>query len=102
MTILAFACCNTVEGRNYFGTKSSASFRLCLHFCTIRVMNSAKEKAIEYIKTAGGLIRTGEALERRIHRRTLYGLRDEGILIQVSRGLYQLAVVRPYLRAIVS
>lgn len=64
---------------------------LCLRFCTIRVMNSAKEKAIEYITAAGGLIRTGEALERGIHRRTLYGLRDEGILIQVSRGLYQLA-----------
>jgi predicted transcriptional regulator of viral defense system len=54
-------------------------------------MKSAQEKAIEFIKEAGGLIRTNEALERGIHRRTLYGLRDEGILIQVSRGLFQLA-----------
>jgi predicted transcriptional regulator of viral defense system len=54
-------------------------------------MKSAKEKAIEFIEAAGGLIRTSEALERGIHRRTLYGLREEGILIQVSRGLYQLA-----------
>jgi predicted transcriptional regulator of viral defense system len=54
-------------------------------------MKSAQEKAIEFIKAAGGLIRTNEALERGIHRRTLYGLRDEGILIQVSRGLFQLA-----------
>jgi predicted transcriptional regulator of viral defense system len=54
-------------------------------------MKSAQEKAIEFIKAAGGLIRTNEALERGIHRRTLYGLRDEGTLIQVSRGLFQLA-----------
>jgi predicted transcriptional regulator of viral defense system len=53
-------------------------------------MKSAKQKAIEYIEAAGGLIRTGEALERGIHRRTLYGLRDDGTLIQVSRGLFQL------------
>lgn len=55
------------------------------------VMKSAKEKAIEYIEAAGGLIRTGEALGKGIHRRTLYGLRDDGTLIQVSRGLFQLA-----------
>ena len=54
-------------------------------------MKSAKEKAIEFIEAAGGLIRTNEALERGIHRRTLYALRDEGTLIQISRGLYQLA-----------
>ena len=54
-------------------------------------MKSAQEKAIEFIKAAGGLIRTSEALERGIHRRTLYGLRDRGTLIQISRGLYQLA-----------
>ena len=54
-------------------------------------MISAKEKAIKFIEAAGGLIRTNEALERGIHRRTLYGLRDEGTLIQISRGLYQLA-----------
>ncbi len=54
-------------------------------------MKSAKEKAIEFIEAAGGLIRTSEALERGIHRRTLYALRDEGTLIQISRGLYQLA-----------
>ena len=54
-------------------------------------MQSAKKKAINIIKRKGGLIRTHEALEQGIHRRTLYGLRDEGIIIQISRGLYQLA-----------
>jgi hypothetical protein len=54
-------------------------------------MQSAKKKAINIIKRKGGLIRTHEALEEGIHRRTPYGLRDEGITIQISRGLCQLA-----------
>jgi len=54
-------------------------------------MKSAHEKAIGFFRKKGGLVRTTEALEYGIHRRTLYGLRDEGLLIAVSRGLYQLA-----------
>lgn len=54
-------------------------------------MESAKEKAIALFRSRGGLLRTTEALDQGIHRRTLYGLRDEGILVAVSRGLYQLA-----------
>jgi predicted transcriptional regulator of viral defense system len=54
-------------------------------------MKSAKEKTIALFKNKGGLLRTSEALDHGIHRRTLYGLRDEGILVAVSRGLYQLA-----------
>ena len=54
-------------------------------------MKSAREKAIEAIKARGGLIRTHEALAEGIHRRTFYRLRDEGVLIEVSRGLYRLA-----------
>ena len=54
-------------------------------------MNTAKEKAIDMIRKQGGIIRTQEALRRGIHRRTLYGLRDGGMLLPTSRGLYQLA-----------
>ncbi len=54
-------------------------------------MKSAQEKAIEFIRKNGGLVRTAEALSHGIHRRTLYGLRDEGVLSGVSRGLFQLA-----------
>jgi len=54
-------------------------------------MKSAREKTIEVFKNKGGLMRTSEALNLGIHRRTIYGLRDEGILVAVSRGLYQLA-----------
>ena len=54
-------------------------------------MNTAREKAIDMIRKLGGIIRTQEALRRGIHRRTLYGLRDDGMLLPTSRGLYQLA-----------
>lgn len=54
-------------------------------------MESAREKAVAIFKSKGGLLRTTEALDRGIHRRTLYGLRDEGTLVAVSRGLFQLA-----------
>jgi len=54
-------------------------------------MKSAREKTIALFKNKGGLMRTSEALNLGIHRRTIYGLRDEGILVAVSRGLYQLA-----------
>jgi len=55
------------------------------------LMQSARKKAIEAIQRRGGLIRTHEALAEGIHRRTFYGLRDEGVLVGISRGLYRLA-----------
>ena len=54
-------------------------------------METARDRAIEIIRKKGGLIRTFEALAMGIHRRTLYGLRDEGTLVPISRGLFQLA-----------
>ncbi len=54
-------------------------------------MKSARDRAIEAIQRKGGLIRTNEALAVGIHRRTFYGLRDEGALVPISRGLYKLA-----------
>jgi len=54
-------------------------------------MNSARQKAIEFINQNGGLIRTRDALKFGIHRRTLYALWENGTLIQLTRGLYQLA-----------
>ena len=54
-------------------------------------MNTARKKAVDMIRGQGGIIRTREALRRGIHRRTLYGLRDDGVLLPTSRGLYRLA-----------
>ncbi len=39
----------------------------------------------------GGLLRTGAALRAGIHPRTLYDMRDKGVVEQLSRGLYRLA-----------
>lgn len=39
----------------------------------------------------GGVLRTRAALRAGIHPRTLYDMRDEGVVEQLSRGLYRLA-----------
>jgi len=53
-------------------------------------MTSARKKALDIIRHLGGIIRTREALALGIHRRTLYGLRNEGELVPVTRGLYRI------------
>jgi len=53
------------------------------------------DKAITIVAGHGGTIRTGEALARGIHPRTLYALRDNGTLEMVARGLYRLAGLPP-------
>jgi predicted transcriptional regulator of viral defense system len=53
-------------------------------------MQSKESSAIELIRASGGIIRTIEAIEKGIHPRTLYSMRDKGVLIQLSRGVYQL------------
>jgi predicted transcriptional regulator of viral defense system len=56
---------------------------------------SAEQKAIDLFKEHGGTLRTAEALRLGIHPRTLYALRDAGILERLSRGLYCLAESSP-------
>ncbi len=48
---------------------------------------------------SGGTLATKEAIEAGVHRRDLYALRDEGFLVEISRGLYRLADAEatPYL-----
>ena len=54
-------------------------------------MNTSKEKmAVRIIKANKGIIRTNEAIKKHIHPRTLYSLRDNGTLEQISYGLYKL------------
>jgi predicted transcriptional regulator of viral defense system len=43
----------------------------------------------------GGTLRTAEALRLGVHPRTLYAMRNSGILEQISRGLYRLAELPP-------
>src|SRR5690606_29684645 len=56
-------------------------------------MTRAAEKARRLIARKGGTIRTAEALAAGIHPRTLYALRDDGTLEQLTRGLYRLSAL---------
>jgi predicted transcriptional regulator of viral defense system len=49
------------------------------------------EEAIKIIQSRGGTIRTSEAIKAGIAPKTFYSMRDQGILIRLSRGLYHLA-----------
>lgn len=52
---------------------------------------AATEHAVRMIQNKGGIIRTAQALKLGIHPRTLYQLRDNGELEQLSRGVYRLS-----------
>jgi len=58
-----------------------------------------KSEGVLKAKTAfrkhGGVLRMTEAVKAGIHRRTLYAMRDAGIIEQLSRGLYRLADAPP-------
>ena len=48
------------------------------------------EKAREIFKQNYGLLRTAEAIHLGIHPRTLYQMRDQGLLEQLAKGIYRL------------
>jgi predicted transcriptional regulator of viral defense system len=56
---------------------------------------SPTQLAQELFRQRGGTLRTTEALRLGIHPRTLYALRDAGVVLQLSRGLYRLADLPP-------
>jgi len=56
-----------------------------------RTTDSAIAAAEAVFTTHGGVMRTGEALEAGIHPRTLYWMRDHGLLEELSRGVFHLA-----------
>jgi len=53
------------------------------------------QDAINLFRQHGGTLRTSEALALGIHPRTLYAMRDSGLLVRLSRGLYRLADLPP-------
>jgi predicted transcriptional regulator of viral defense system len=53
------------------------------------------ENAIKIIEDHDGIIRYSEALEEGIASKTFYAMRDQGILVRMSRGLYRLADAPP-------
>jgi predicted transcriptional regulator of viral defense system len=61
-----------------------------------KAAETASEKAVRRIKKRKDpFIRTAQALRAGIHPRTLYQLRDTGVLEQVSRGVYRLVEQGP-------
>ena len=61
----------------------------------INATPSSDQAAVATFRQHHGTLRTKEALELGIHPRTLYTLRDAGVLQQLSRGLYRLADLPP-------
>jgi predicted transcriptional regulator of viral defense system len=49
------------------------------------------KKALPLLKQQGPLVRLSEVLKLGVHRDTLRAMRDQGLVEQVSRGLYRLA-----------
>lgn len=56
-------------------------------------MNSSNkfEKAKRVFKAHGGILNTAKAIKLGIHPKTLYNMRDQGVLELLSRGLYRLS-----------
>ncbi len=57
------------------------------------MLGTAKARAT--FQRHGGVLRMAEAVRAGIHRRTLYAMRDAGIVEMLSRGLYRLADAPP-------
>ena len=47
--------------------------------------------ALSLFREHGGILRTKQALDLGIHPRTLYQMRDDGVVEPISRGIYRLA-----------
>jgi predicted transcriptional regulator of viral defense system len=56
---------------------------------------ASMQQAIYAFKRHGGMLRMTDAVAAGIHRRTLYRMRDAGLLEKMSRGLYRLAGAPP-------
>lgn len=62
---------------------------------TMSTTNEHFSRAKAVFRQVGGVLRTQEAIERGIHPRTLYAMRDAGVIERLHRGLYRLAELPP-------
>lgn len=53
------------------------------------------QDVINLFKKRGGVLRTSEILAENVHARTLYEMRDKGILTQLERGVFKLKDSQP-------
>jgi predicted transcriptional regulator of viral defense system len=56
---------------------------------------STSERALSIFRANGGVLKTQRAMKLGIHSRTLYALRDNGLLERLDRGLYRVADGKP-------
>jgi predicted transcriptional regulator of viral defense system len=59
------------------------------------VRTKAFNREVELFRQRGGGLRMSEALRLGINRKTLYAMRDAGVIESVTRGLYRLASLEP-------
>jgi predicted transcriptional regulator of viral defense system len=62
---------------------------------TVHITDDSRHRAERIFRERGGILRMAEAVRAGVHRRTLYALRDAGVLEQLGRGLYRLADAPP-------
>lgn len=60
-----------------------------------QVTPSKMAAALTIFRKRGGMLRTREALALGVHPRTLYAMRDQGLLERLERGLYRIADLPP-------
>jgi predicted transcriptional regulator of viral defense system len=53
--------------------------------------DAATLRARDLLRTQSGVFRTGKALKAGVHPRTLYRMRDQGIVEKMGRGMYRFA-----------
>jgi predicted transcriptional regulator of viral defense system len=61
----------------------------------LATLPNSTDKAIQLLHNQKGVLCTADMLHMGIHPRTLYKLRDTGVLEQLSRGVYRLASQEP-------
>ena len=62
---------------------------------TAKTNDKQIDAARRVFRSGGGALRTGEALDHGVHPRTLYAMRDAGMLERLDRGLYRLTDLPP-------
>lgn len=54
---------------------------------------NATRRAVEVFRRHGGTMRTGDVAAQGVHYSTLYWMRDEGLVEQLTRGVYRLSSI---------
>ncbi len=61
----------------------------------IKTESKAIKKAKGLIRPQTGMFRAGEAIKAGVHPRTLYEMRDKGVIERMGRGMYRLSAMPP-------